>query len=66
MTCITKLEENLKQQPEYQAIYLQQLNNCQKSLAQNDAKSSLLLLLEAVEAAKQVINILAQRYKKQN
>ncbi|HGJ5873859.1 MULTISPECIES: hypothetical protein [Arsenophonus] len=65
MTCITKLEENLKQQPEYQAIYLQQLNNCQKSLAQNDAKSSL-LLLESVEAAKQVINILAQRYKKQN
>jgi hypothetical protein len=65
MTCITKLEENLKQQPEYQAIYLQQLNNSQKSLAQNDAKSSL-LLLESVEAAKQVINILAQRYKKQN
>ncbi|WGO83940.1 EscE/YscE/SsaE family type III secretion system needle protein co-chaperone [Arsenophonus apicola] len=65
MTCITKLEENLKQQPEYQAIYLQQLNNCQKSLVQNDAKSSL-LLLEAVEAAKQVISILAQRYKKQN
>ncbi|MFS1537785.1 MAG: hypothetical protein ACL7BU_02790 [Candidatus Phlomobacter fragariae] len=65
MTCITKLEENLKQQPEYQAIYLQQLNDCQKSLEQNDAKSSL-LLLEAVEAAKQIINILAQRYKKQN
>ncbi|HGJ5883263.1 hypothetical protein CBG25_15785 [Arsenophonus sp. ENCA] len=65
MTCITKLEENLKQQSEYQAIYLQQLNDCQKSLTQNDAKSSL-ALLEAVEAAKQVINILAQRYKKQN
>lgn len=65
MTCITKLEENLKQQPKYQAIYLQQLNNCQKSLAQNDAKSTM-VLLEAVEAAKQVINILAQRYKKQN
>ncbi|WGL98723.1 EscE/YscE/SsaE family type III secretion system needle protein co-chaperone [Arsenophonus sp. aPb] len=65
MTCITKLEENLKQQPEYQAIYLQQLNNCQKSLVQNDAKSAM-VLLEAVEAAKQVINILAQRYKKQN
>ncbi|HGJ5856350.1 hypothetical protein QE197_00560 [Arsenophonus nasoniae] len=65
MTCITKLEENLKQQPEYQAIYLQQLNNCQKSLAKNDAKY-VMVLLEAVEAAKQVINILAQRYKKQN
>ncbi|WP_063655024.1 hypothetical protein [Candidatus Arsenophonus triatominarum] len=65
MTCITKLEENLKQQSEYQAIYLQQLNDCQESLTQNDAKSSL-SLLEAVEAAKQVINILAQRYKKQN
>lgn len=65
MTCITKLEEKLKQQPESQAIYIQQLNNCQKSLVQNDAKSSL-LLLEAVEAAKQAINILVQRYKKQN
>ncbi|SPP32165.1 hypothetical protein ARAF_2058 [Arsenophonus endosymbiont of Aleurodicus floccissimus] len=65
MTCITTLEENLKQQSEYQAIYLQQLNDCQKSLTQNYAKSSL-VLLEAVEAAKQVINILAQRYKKQN
>lgn len=65
MTCITKLEENLKQQSEYQAIYLHQLNDCQKSLTQNDAQSSL-ALLEAVEAAKKVINILAQRYKKQN
>ncbi|HGJ5876276.1 MAG TPA: hypothetical protein ACHBX0_07605 [Arsenophonus sp.] len=62
MTCITKLEENLKQQPEYQATYLQQLDDCQKSLRQNNTKSSL-VLLDAVIAAKQVINILAQRYK---